>query len=65
MAMLSINTWIVGVLIMQMNLVMDIAGVFATLIILSAVGIAFHFIIQAIEKKLIFWSPKHIETIGA
>lgn len=54
-----------GVLIMQMNLVMDIAGVFATLIILSAVGIAFHLIIQAIEKKLIFWSPKHIETIGA
>ena len=54
-----------GVLIMQMNLVMDIAGVFATLIILSAVGIAFHIIIQAIEKKLIFWSPKHIETISA
>ena len=48
----------------DMNLVMDIAGVFATLIILSAVGIAFHLIIQAIERKLIFWSPKHIETIG-
>ena len=54
-----------GVLIMQMNLVMDIAGVFATLIILSAVGICFHLAIQVIEKRVIFWAPKYIETIGA
>lgn len=53
-----------GVMIMQMNLVMDIAGVFATLIILSVIGICLHIAIQAIEKRVVFWAPKHIETIG-
>ncbi|MBW2146146.1 MAG: ABC transporter permease [Deltaproteobacteria bacterium] len=53
-----------GVLIMQLNLVMDIAGVFATLIILSMLGIVFHLIIKALEKKVIFWSPKHTQVIG-
>jgi len=55
-----------GVLIMQLNLAMDIAGVFATLAILSVLGIAFHVAIQALERRVLFWSPKeHKEVIGA
>lgn len=54
-----------GVLIMQLNLAMDIAGVFATLVILSVLGIAFHVAIQALERRVLFWSPKeHTEVIG-
>jgi NitT/TauT family transport system permease protein len=54
-----------GVLIMQLNLAMDIAGVFATLVILSVLGIAFHVAIQALERRVLFWSPKaHKEIVG-
>ncbi len=50
-----------GMLIVQMNFNLDVAGVFSVLIILCAVGVGFHLIIQKIQRKLIFWAEQ--ETI--
>lgn len=44
-----------GFLILQKNFAMDMAGVFAILIVLSAIGVALHLIVQALRRKLIFW----------
>jgi NitT/TauT family transport system permease protein len=45
-----------GNLILQFNFSLDIAGVFAVLIILSALGVALHLIMQAVQKRIIFWA---------
>jgi len=45
-----------GNLILQFNFSLDIAGVFAVLIILSALGVALHLIMQAVLKRIIFWA---------
>lgn len=50
-----------GMLIVQMNFNLDVAGVFSVLIILCAMGVGLHLIIQKIQRKLIFWA--HRETI--
>lgn len=44
-----------GFLILQKNFSMDMAGVFAILIVLSAIGVALHLIVQLLRRKLIFW----------
>jgi NitT/TauT family transport system permease protein len=44
-----------GFLILQKNFSMDMAGVFAILVILSAIGVALHLIVQASRRRLIFW----------
>jgi NitT/TauT family transport system permease protein len=50
-----------GNLILQFNFSLDIAGVFAVLIILSALGVALHLIMQAVQKRVIFWAePEEI-----
>lgn len=45
-----------GYLILQRNFSMDIAGVFAILIVLSGIGIGLHAVIKAISRKVIFWT---------
>jgi NitT/TauT family transport system permease protein len=45
-----------GNLILQFNFSLDIAGVFAVLILLSAMGVALHLIMQAVQKHIIFWA---------
>ena len=45
-----------GNLILQYNFALDIAGVFAVLILLSGLGVALHLAIQALQKRLIFWA---------
>jgi len=45
-----------GNLILQFNVSLDIAGVFAVLILLAALGIALHLVMQAIERRVIFWA---------
>ena len=45
-----------GNLILQFNMTLDIAGVFAVLIMLSLMGVALHLIMQAIQRRIIFWS---------
>ena len=53
-----------GNLILQFNVSLDIAGVFAVLILLSALGIALHLVMQAIERRVIFWAQPE-EVISA
>ncbi len=46
-----------GVLIMQMNASMDVAGSFSVFIVLALVGIALSRILRAIERRVLFWAP--------
>jgi NitT/TauT family transport system permease protein len=53
-----------GNLILQFNTALDIAGMFAVLLLLSALGVALHLVMQAIQRRVIFWAqPDHV--IGA
>ena len=45
-----------GNLILQFNVSLDIAGVFAVLVMLSVMGVALHLVMQAIQKRVIFWA---------
>jgi len=53
-----------GNLILQFNFGLDIAGVFAVLIVLSLMGVALHLVMQAIQKRVIFWAEPD-QVIGA
>jgi NitT/TauT family transport system permease protein len=53
-----------GNLILQYNFSLDIAGVFAVLILLSGLGVALHLVMQFVQKRLIFWSEPE-QVIGA
>ncbi|HWM80592.1 MAG TPA: ABC transporter permease [Pseudolabrys sp.] len=44
-----------GYQIVQMNYNLDIAGVFAVLIVLAIIGIAFDFITTQVRRRLLFW----------
>ncbi|HXJ80650.1 MAG TPA: ABC transporter permease [Candidatus Methylomirabilis sp.] len=45
-----------GNLILQFNVTLDIAGVFAVLILLAGLGIVLHLAMQAVERRVIFWA---------
>ncbi|WP_077001823.1 ABC transporter permease [Variovorax sp. KK3] len=45
-----------GYLILQRNFSMDAGGMFAILIILSAIGIVLHAIVKSIARRVIFWA---------
>ncbi len=47
-----------GNAIMQMNVNLDTAGVFASLFVLSSVGIGLHLLMSTIERKLLFWTEQ-------
>jgi NitT/TauT family transport system permease protein len=50
-----------GNLILQFNVSLDIAGVFAVLVLLSLMGVALHLGMQVIQKRVIFWAePEQI-----
>jgi NitT/TauT family transport system permease protein len=53
-----------GNLILQFNFALDIAGVFAVLILLSVMGVTLHLVMQAVQKRVIFWAEPD-EIIGA
>ena len=46
-----------GVLIMQMNASMDVAGSFSVFILLAVLGIALSQALRMIERRVLFWSP--------
>ena len=48
-----------GNLIMQMNINLDTAGVFAVLVCLSSIGISLHLIMSWIQRKLLFWAEQN------
>jgi NitT/TauT family transport system permease protein len=54
-----------GVVILQLNFNMDIAGVFATLAILAVIGIAMDISIRWIERRTVFWVRREERIIGA
>ncbi|SFP52943.1 ABC transporter permease [Variovorax sp. 770b2] len=45
-----------GYLILQRNFSMDAAGMFAILIVLSAIGIVLHGLVKAIARRVVFWA---------
>jgi NitT/TauT family transport system permease protein len=53
-----------GNLILQFNFSLDVAGVFAVLILLSVMGVALHLVMQAVQRHVIFWAESD-ETISA
>jgi NitT/TauT family transport system permease protein len=53
-----------GNLILQFNFSLDIAGVFAVLILLSVLGVALHLVMRAVQKRVIFWAEPD-QVIGA
>jgi NitT/TauT family transport system permease protein len=44
-----------GYLIMQRNFSMDMAAVFAVIIVLSALGMALHLIVRKLQRRVVFW----------
>ncbi len=53
-----------GVLILQMNFAMDIAGVFSVLVVLSVLGAGMHVLLTQIRRRVIFWVPGSGRTVG-
>lgn len=53
-----------GYLILQRNLSMDTAGVFAILLILSGLGIGLHATMQFIKKKIVFWVSHDADPVS-
>ena len=45
-----------GNLILQFHTSLDIAGMFAVLLLLAALGVGLHLVIQAIQRRVIFWA---------
>jgi NitT/TauT family transport system permease protein len=48
-----------GNLIMQMNINLDTAGVFAVLVCLSSIGITLHLIMRWLQHRLLFWADQN------
>jgi len=44
-----------GYLILQRNFDLDMPGLFAILVILAAIGALLHFLVQRIQRRVIFW----------
>jgi NitT/TauT family transport system permease protein len=55
-----------GYLIMQRNFSMDMAGTFAILVVLSAMGMVLHAAVQFVQRRVVYWmEPSHDRTMGA
>jgi NitT/TauT family transport system permease protein len=52
-----------GYLIIQMNYTMDVAGMFAVLVILGVMGVALNVFITVLRKRIIFWQRTDVTTI--
>jgi NitT/TauT family transport system permease protein len=49
-----------GYLILQMNFNLDVAGMFAVLVVLGFLGIVFNGVAQYLRRKIVFWQPEGI-----
>jgi NitT/TauT family transport system permease protein len=45
-----------GSLIIQMQFAMDVAGVFSVLVLLAAIGIGLHLVMQFVARRMAFWA---------
>jgi NitT/TauT family transport system permease protein len=52
-----------GYLIIQMNYTMDVAGMFAVLVILGVMGIVLNILIAMLRRRVIFWQRTDVTTI--
>lgn len=52
-----------GYLIIQMNYTMDVAGMFAVLVILGIMGVALNLLITILRKRVIFWQRTDVTAI--
>jgi NitT/TauT family transport system permease protein len=46
-----------GYLIVQMNFNLDVAGIFAALLLLGVMGIALNVLSQFLRRRIVFWKP--------
>jgi NitT/TauT family transport system permease protein len=46
-----------GILLLNMNQLMDVAGSFSIVVILALIGIGLNWITRTIQKKIVFWAP--------
>jgi NitT/TauT family transport system permease protein len=54
-----------GVLIMNMNFMMNIPGVYAVLVILALIGTGLHLLMRALERRFVFWAAPEVRALGA
>jgi NitT/TauT family transport system permease protein len=52
-----------GYLIIQMNYTMDVAGMFAVLVLLGLMGVALNIFITLVRRRVIFWQRTDVNTI--
>ena len=52
-----------GYLIIQMNYSMDVAGMFAVLVILGLMGVVLNLLITALRRRVIFWQNTDTHVI--
>jgi NitT/TauT family transport system permease protein len=52
-----------GYLIIQMNYTMDVAGMFAVLVILGLMGVTLNVLITMLRRRVIFWQRTDVNTI--
>ena len=52
-----------GYLILQKNFNMDMAGVFAILIVLSAMGVGLHLLVNAVQRRVVFWMDSSTDRV--
>lgn len=53
-----------GVVILQRNFSLDVAGVFAVFIILSIMGVVLSGVVNRIRKRVVFWEGPQQRTVG-
>jgi len=53
-----------GYLILQMNFNLDVAGMFAVLVVLGFLGVVFNGVAQYARRKVVFWQPEGIGDYG-
>ncbi len=55
-----------GVLILQMNLQLDMAGTFSVFVVLSALGVGLSAILNWVRDRVLFWAPSNRDrAVGA
>ena len=52
-----------GYLILQKEFNMDMSGVFAILIVLSAMGIGLHMLVNAVQRRVVFWMESATDRV--
>jgi NitT/TauT family transport system permease protein len=50
-----------GILLLNMNQLMDVAGSFSVVVVLALIGIGLNAITRSIQKKIVFWAPDALD----